>query len=116
MTVENGRSRITESIIGSGSAGSCEIGSIAVDQNYGGPNELCYVSNGVPVDNAEIVAYLKSDYDANRRTQEFVKGTSRTNVQGNWVRPILLDPGFYVLQFSVQGVYGPDIVCIEVVI
>jgi hypothetical protein len=90
-------------------------GSVLVNENYGGPNNLCYVKDGVPVDNAEIRIYLASDYQAGRTGTQYLKAVSRTTVDGSWAQAVMLDPGQYIIQFHKQGVAGPDAFCIEVV-
>lgn len=89
-------------------------GSILVDQDFGGTNNLCYIKNGVPVDNAEIRVYLASDYNAGRTMSQYIKATSQTTVNGEWALPVMLDPGTYVFQFHKQGECGPDAFCVEV--
>lgn len=79
-------------------------GSIAVNHNTGGTDNLRYVtSGGVGVDNANITAYLASDFYAGNIIQEYVKGNSTTNVEGRWVSPIMLDANDYVITFCKQG-------------
>jgi len=84
-------------------------GSIEVDHNYGGADTYRYeTQNGVGIDNAIVNIYLASDFNAGRRGTPFVKGTSLTDVNGRWVRPVLLDPGTYVVYFYKQLAFGPD--------
>lgn len=83
-------------------------GSELVNQDYGGPNNLCYTLNGVPVDNAEILIYREKDYEDCNRSTENVVAASRTDAFGAWVKAVMLDPGRYVVQFYKQEVSGPD--------
>lgn len=79
-------------------------GSVEVDHDYGGTDELRLVdSGGLGVDGAKIRAYLKTDWDANRRGDAYVKGRSETDVNGRWLTPIWLDPATYTLAFSITG-------------
>jgi hypothetical protein len=91
------------------------IGAVAVDHNYGGTDALAYrTGEGRGIDNATIHAFLKCDYDKGRRSAKYIQGESRTNVQGRWMFPIMLDPGNYKLVFFVQGRYGPNVKTIKV--
>jgi len=89
-------------------------GSTQVDHNFGGTDALVYSDDGDPIDNAEILIYLKVDYDAGRTARSYVVGISTTTVTGRWSVPVMLDPEEYVVQFSKQNFYGPDTVEIEV--
>jgi hypothetical protein len=113
VCIENGRTKLTEAAI-ENLLEQTGGGSIPVDQDFPTENALCYIKNGIPVDNAEIKAYLKSDYCAGRRSNEYVKGASVTTVTGDWLTPIMLDPAEYIIQFFKQGECGPDTACITV--
>jgi hypothetical protein len=90
-------------------------GSVSVTADYGSSGALSYRTSGnVAVDNATIRAYLAADHAAGRTAQLYVKGQSYTAADGSWTRPILLDPGSYVLVFAKQGLYGPDTVSVTV--
>jgi len=84
-------------------------GSIPVDQDYGGKGNLTYTVNGKPVGGAWGRAYLKSDYDAQRRSDEYVQATTTQLASGDWSNPMLLDPGVYKLLFYLRNVAGPDL-------
>jgi len=85
------------------------IGSVIVDHDYGGTDALAYkTAGGVGIDNAVIIAYLKSDYDAGNYGSAFVKATTHTDVDGRWVNSMHLDPATYTLYYCKQGYYGPD--------
>ncbi len=109
LDIENGTLRITQEqvaeVVEEGSVGA---GSERVDQDYGGPNNLCYTLDGIPVDNAEILVFLESDYLACNRGSQFVVAVSRTKADGTWEKAIMLDPTRYVIQFNKQEVSGPD--------
>lgn len=85
-------------------------GDTAVNHNTGGANNLQYVDGvGVGIDNAIILGFLKTDYDAGNRTGSYIKGRSATNVNGQWATDMMLDAGnTYTIQFYKQGLYGPD--------
>ncbi len=84
-------------------------GTVTVDHNSGGTDNLTYkTSGGAGIDNAVVQAFLKTDYDAGRRSAAYVAGETQTNVYGRWVRPMKLDPANYVFIFYKQAFSGPD--------
>lgn len=90
-------------------------GAVPVDHNYGGSDNYRYTtSNGVGIDNAVVNVYLLSDYNAGNRGLDFVKGSTITDVNGRWERPINLDPGSYMLYFYKQQAFGPDVALLVV--
>jgi hypothetical protein len=90
--------------------GSLGPDAVEVDHNFGGTDNLIYTTgSGDGIDNATIIAYLKTDYDAGNRGKSYHKAVSKTDVNGRWTRKMLLDPGTYTLYFYKQGCYGPDV-------
>lgn len=84
-------------------------GSVSVNHNYGGADVLTYkTSGGIGIDNAEVRAYLKTDYDAGNNSSSYLKGITTTDVNGQWENTMRLDPGTYTIEFVKQGYYGPD--------
>lgn len=84
-------------------------GVVFVDHDYGGIDNLAYKTAGlIGIDNADITVYLKSDYDAGNRDSEYVKGRTFTDVNGRWLRAIMLDPETYTAIYYKQGAYGPN--------
>jgi hypothetical protein len=84
-------------------------GSVEVDHDYGGADTYRYVTqNGVGIDDAIINIYLASDFNAGKRGVDFIKASSRTDINGRWVRPVMLDPETYVVYFYKQLAFGPD--------
>ena len=81
---------------------------VRVDQNYGGPGNLRYMtSGGQPVEAAVVRVFRKADFDLGRT--DVALATTMTNAQGNWSSPVFLTAGFtYVLSFAKEGLYGPD--------
>jgi hypothetical protein len=112
VAIEKGWSRFTEEQLGDAGStpgGGCiGIGSEYVDQDYGGSNNLCYVLDGVAVDNADIMIFLYNDYIIGNRGQKYAKALSKTTVSGAWVQAVMLDPEVYAIQFNKQGEAGPD--------
>lgn len=90
-------------------------GAIPVDHNYGGTDALAYkTSTGRGIADATIYAYLKSDYEAGRRSANYIIAESRTNVHGRWRAPMMLDPAKYKLVCFKTGQFGPDVKTITV--
>ena len=90
-------------------------GVIEVDHDTGGTDNLQYVTaNGIGIDNATIYAFLRADWDAGSHGMDAVRAQSITNVAGRWERPMLLDPGWYVMYYFKQSAWGPDTVAILV--
>ena len=90
-----------------GMASYAGTGDTAVNHNTGGIDQLRYEYNGVGVDNATIVAYLKADYQAGNTGSGSARGSSTTGPDGRWLNPIFLDAGFtYIICFYVQDTYG----------
>jgi hypothetical protein len=91
---------------GSGGTGT-GTGNVAVNQDTGGIDSMRYITaGGAGIDDAEIIAYLKSEYDAGTRVG---RGTTFTGPDGRWVKPLMLNSGFtYYLIFKGAN-YGPDI-------
>ena len=90
-------------------------GATPVDHNYGGTDKYRYTTaGGAGISDGVINIYLASDYNAGRRGAEFVKASSRTDVDGRWERPVNLDPGNYIVYFYKQQAFGPDIATLNV--
>jgi hypothetical protein len=84
-------------------------GSVEVDQDYGGTEELAYKTDeGIGVDNAQLRIYLQTDYDQGLTDSSHIVAATLTDVNGHWVKPLMLDPETYVLYAYKQGYYGPD--------
>jgi len=84
-------------------------GPIAVDHNYGGPDELSYQTiQGAGIVGAIILAYITSEYDNGQHEASFVVGRTTTGASGRWVTPLMLSPGNYTLIYYLTGLYGPD--------
>ena len=89
-------------------------GSVLVDHNYGGTDNLRVVDpSGAGVRDALIQAFLSSDYEAGNTEQTFIKGVTHTDMDGRWVHPLRLDPGSYRLVVSHPN-YRVDVVSLEV--
>jgi len=82
-------------------------GSVLVDHDYGGTDNLTYeTATGSGIDNATIHAFLKSDWDAGRRSVSYKKGATTTNARGRWITPMMLDPDRYMLYYFRQGSFA----------
>lgn len=85
------------------------VGDVLVDHDYSGPDSLSYKkSNGQGIADALIWAFLASDYNNGRRSRDFVLAESQTDINGRWIRPMLLNSESYVLLYYKQGAFGPD--------
>jgi hypothetical protein len=79
--------------VGGGGSGD---GDTPVDHDTGGADSyqiLSSASGHPPLDNATLKAFLKSDYDAGRRTDAYVQAVQFTGANGRWVGPMMLDAG-----------------------
>jgi hypothetical protein len=84
-------------------------GKVLVDHNYGGPGNLRYVVNNIPVVDASIEAFLYDDYIAGNRDGDYRIAASRQRVDGTWAVPMYLDPEIYIFRFFKSKVAGPDV-------
>jgi hypothetical protein len=83
---------------------------VFVDHDYGGAGELTYLTQTESgISGAEVIVFTKADYDAGLRTSVYVRGSTTTDVNGEWKTPMYLDPATYTIVFIKQGFYGPDI-------
>ncbi len=93
-------------------------GSVAVDHNYGGTENLIYsAAGGCAIIGADVYVFDKATFDATgpatARTLAVAKTTTRAN--GRWTESLNLNPGEYAVLFEKLGEYGPDVEYIEVV-
>lgn len=98
-------------LTGSAGGGGSGDGSVRVDHAYGAtqgdPMPLAFqTAGGAGIDNAEVRAYLASDYAAGRTGAAFVVARVLTAAGGLWAEPMFLDPGSYLLEYHKQGAYG----------
>ncbi len=85
-------------------------GAVLVNHNYGGTDALSYkTSGGSGIDNANIYVFIKTDYDSNNTGNAFIVAKTTTNVAGQWVSNLMLDPTVYTLVYFKQGYFGPDL-------
>jgi hypothetical protein len=87
---------------------STGVGTVFVDENYGGTGNLVYQVRGTIVDGADILIYKASDYNAGNRGNTYVIAAGRQRADGRWEQAVRLNPGSYKMQFFKQGVAGPD--------
>ncbi|KKK49132.1 hypothetical protein LCGC14_3138170, partial [marine sediment metagenome] len=80
-------------------------GSISIDHNSGAVDNYRVTANGTPLADVEIRAFVKSDYDAGRKSNRYVVGQTRTLTNGRWATVIRLDPAAYTLEFSKTGAF-----------
>lgn len=91
------------------------VGSLGVNADTGGADNLRLISGGIGVDGADVRAYLKSDFDAGKVAWSFIKGQTKTGpvnkadgfgaISGRMPRPMYLTPGAtYTIAFNKPGV------------
>lgn len=79
-------------------------GTIVVNHDYGGSDNLRIVDgNNSGIENANIYAYLKSDWDNGLRTSAYCKGWSMTDGDGRWSWSVYLEDGTYYLVVDTPG-------------
>ena len=84
-------------------------GSVRIDHDFGSTDALRIVDgNGDGIDGVWIRAFLKSDYDAGRKSEDYCVATTQTTVTGRWLRPLYLDPATYTLVAFKENSYGPN--------
>jgi len=94
--------------VGGGGNESClGVGTVLVNQDYGGTNALCYTINGQAIE-ADLLIYRQSDYDAGNRSKDYVVARTRQRANGKWDHTLRLFPGEYYLHFYSYNVAGPD--------
>lgn len=90
-------------------------GDIEVDHNYGGTDNLSYVTEqGAGIGDAAVRAYLTADYNAGNRTTDYIRAEIRTSNDGRWQQSMMLDPAAYTLVYFKSGSFGPDVRTITV--
>ena len=90
-------------------------GSISVDHDTGGSGNMTVkTSGGVGIDNVVVRGYLTSDYTAGNKGAAYVKGTTKTDVNGEWAEVLRLDAGAYTIEFSKQGEYETNTTTVTV--
>jgi hypothetical protein len=84
-------------VVATGGSSNTGTGDINVDHNYGGVDQLrVFEFDGTtPADNAEIRAYVSSDYD--NGTVDPAPPITYTGSDGRWVNPLMLDADEYYL-------------------
>lgn len=83
-------------------------GSILVDTDYGGVDNLRYTGlQGTGVADADVRAYLKTDYDQGELGATYIKSSTRTDTNGRLSSPLVLSPGYhYSIVYVVPGRVG----------
>jgi hypothetical protein len=94
-------------------------GSVPVDHNYGGPDNMVYRdATGYSVVGATVWVFPKDIYDAaapDLPNRSLAVANTTTRVNGRWTDALMLDPGDYALIFEKPGEYGPDVDFVAVV-
>ena len=114
--IENGSTVLSAAIVSTLVDCSGVGGSIMVDENYPTTGNLeVKTPDGAGIPGVNIVAYLTSDYTGGNRAPDFIRGVASTDVNGNWLTPMPLDPGDYTLVFSKPQVYDTTVKAVTVV-
>ena len=90
-------------------------GDILVDHDYGGEDNLTVkTAEGLGIEGADIHIYSQTDYDAGRRSSSYIVAKARTGSGGQWLNPVMLSGGDYVLVVFERGSYTPSVVPLTV--
>ena len=91
-------------------------GCISVDHDYPTNENMTYTTaECCAIEGASIRVFTRDDWDNGARLLQNAVATSITTTGGRWAYAVQLDPGEYVVQFLLDGRYGPDTVDITVV-
>jgi len=103
-TLEAGQVNILSAIDDIGIGGIGGSGTVIVNHNYGGTDNLKIIDeNSSPLDDAEILFYLASDYNAGHTSSGYVKGQSLSTVLGEFEWNCYLDPATYYMIVNKDG-------------
>jgi hypothetical protein len=93
-------------------------GTIAVDHNYGGQENLIYAVSidGCPIIGAAVYVFTRAVFDEleTDTPRNLAVASTTTRANGRWTESLRLDPGEYAILFEKLGEYGPDVAYIEV--
>jgi hypothetical protein len=90
-------------------------GTVIVDHDYLGADSLAVQSSlGNRVDGATLQLFRAEDYNANRRSPEYIVARTSTNVHGRWLQPMTVDPATYVLLIYKQNEFQPRAITLTV--
>jgi len=82
-------------------------GSIAINHNTGGTDNLRYIdSAGNGIAAATVLIYLAADWPNNPGN---IQAATTTGSDGRWLAPCMVTHGTYVAVFSKVGLDGPDV-------
>jgi hypothetical protein len=88
-------------------------GSVTVDHDYGGEDELAYLDAAdCPVVGAYVYVFKQINFAASLPAypaRETATAATITRTNGRWTHALKLDPGNYVILYEKPGEYGPDI-------
>ena len=87
------------------------VGAVAVTENYGGDGEYRVIDlDGSPVSEAWVRAFTMENWEHGNRTNEYMAAQTITDTAGNWLTPLMLDPGEYVLIIFKKDVFRTTLV------
>ncbi len=83
------------------------IAQVPLSHDTGGTDNLAYKTpGGTPIVGASVRVFESTDWAVLNLTRPV--GVTSTDENGRWAIPIFVNPGTYVIQFHVPGLYGPD--------
>ena len=89
-------------------------GTSSVDHNHGGADNLrVTTSSGGAISGATVRLYVRTDFDAGRKANQYVVGQTVTGSDGRWRQAIRVNPGKYTVQVT-QGAFLSEAVKITV--
>jgi len=81
---------------------------VTVTQHYSGENALVYQLDGKPVGGATILVFSADVYNSGNHLQGNAVAATEQDADGNWIRPLTLVPGRYILHCFKRNVAGPN--------
>lgn len=91
------------------------VGSVFVDHDYGGQDNLSFLDNdNQPISEAIVDVFLSSNWEANLRSTQYRIASVMTDVHGHWKTGVNLDPGEYTLLYYKPGHFNPTTVDLTV--
>lgn len=90
-------------------------GCILVDHDYPTNENMTYTSDDCcAIEGATVSVFTAEDWDNGARLPQNAVATSITTTGGRWAYAVRLNPGDYIVQFHLDGRYGPDTVPLTV--
>ncbi len=79
-------------------------GAVAVDHDYPNPDDQTFEDSfGAALPDVYIRVYTQANYNAGRLDVGYIEGLTISDVNGEWDKPIFLDPGDYITVGTKRG-------------